>query len=315
MPGIQLVVEPRVLPLTIEKPSKLGRRGKGKKESSTTFAMRNQSDDPVTFKVRTNQPTRYTVTPSAGLIEADGDMTVTITVVETELEGIIANHKDITDPLAPPDRFLVQSLPLSDKQRRALMGSDTREDTIEEFWDSQEPATLPDGVKLRVKFTIPNDVLIAAGISKMAQGEDQDDEDEEQDEAELWLKDQETQLDMHAQQLKERLAVEIEERQDRDTLPLPTNAEEFQAELDRLNEKYNTLIANSLELTSERNQLRHEADALLQEQAQEEKEMAEADGEGKDDASSQGPQVGCPFARNALPLFFRSSPLSVLACS
>ena len=92
--------------------------------------VKNTSATPIAFKVKTTAPRNYLVKPSAGVIGANGDAEVKITL-----------NKQTSDPSANNDRFLVQAVK-----------SATGKELTKEEWQAVDKSAIQE-LRLHVVFT------------------------------------------------------------------------------------------------------------------------------------------------------------------
>eukprot|EP01025_Chloroclados_australasicus_P047357 TRINITY_DN5290_c0_g1_i1.p3 TRINITY_DN5290_c0_g1~~TRINITY_DN5290_c0_g1_i1.p3 ORF type:complete len:226 (-),score=19.91 TRINITY_DN5290_c0_g1_i1:1350-2027(-) len=101
------------------------------------LSLYNPTDTRMAFKIKTTQPRRYSVRPSAGFVDPGATVEVRITMQpQTEFPTDISNSKD---------KFLVQSV---------SVGNSETEVTQEMFTKDSAPAAILDQ-KLKVVFEVP----------------------------------------------------------------------------------------------------------------------------------------------------------------
>jgi hypothetical protein len=99
-------------------------------EAVFMLKVKNTSSSPVAFKVKTTAPKNYLVKPSAGVIAANGDADIKITL-----------NKQTSDPSANNDRFLVQAVK-----------SSTGKELTKEEWQAVDKSAIQE-LRLHVLFT------------------------------------------------------------------------------------------------------------------------------------------------------------------
>eukprot|EP01024_Parvocaulis_polyphysoides_P012436 TRINITY_DN14496_c0_g1_i2.p3 TRINITY_DN14496_c0_g1~~TRINITY_DN14496_c0_g1_i2.p3 ORF type:complete len:265 (+),score=33.21 TRINITY_DN14496_c0_g1_i2:103-795(+) len=117
-------------------PSELKFKFELRKQVPTQLSLYNPTSDRIAFKIKTTQPKRYSVRPSAGFVEPHANIEVKITMQsQKEYPADINNCKD---------KFLVQTIPAKANET----------EVVAEMFSKDRPG-LADN-KLRVVFDLPS---------------------------------------------------------------------------------------------------------------------------------------------------------------
>ncbi len=133
--------------LIIEPPMELSFRGPFTQPVTSSLRLKNPSDRPVCFKIKTTAPQRYCVKPNSSVIEPQDEMVVAVSLQPFDYDPMVNKnkHKFMVQSIFAPDGEYNQDQLWTEADINDLMNSKLRCVFV-----------LPDGPEVKVEPAAPN---------------------------------------------------------------------------------------------------------------------------------------------------------------
>jgi len=188
---------------------------------TNTLNIQNSISKPVSYKVKTTAPKRYIVRPNTGIIQPDQSVEIQVT---------LTGSKDKPDNLRARDKFLVQSIILSEEQAanvdlKELWGAAKEEDIIKHrlkayFTKPTPPGSPQIGHNPQFTPTIPQSTITELNNSDDGSIEEMDSKKEDEklfaevDDSQTDLTEEIIHLRTENKQLSSKMATLIGDKED-----------------------------------------------------------------------------------------------------